>query len=382
MKNESTIKTSNLVKGDEITLKIESLSPGGGKGISKTDQGMVVFTAAVVPGDLVKVKLTKVKKRYAEAKLIEVVEESSLRVSPPCSVFNECGGCQWQMMTYEEQVNQKNEFLKFEFNRLGFSDEILIKKCERPFRYRNRIQIHQKGNKLGFIKERSHDLVSIKDCLIAEEELVEKFQDLLRENKTRRVEIARDENGRIHCYEGGKKPAALNLFSQVNSSQNINLINSILNEISLIKNNLENIFDLYCGSGNITFPVQDLLPDAKITGVELSNASVKLAKNNPLIKTAKNTKFQSLDVLKFLKGTNQKPDLIILDPPRSGAGEVVSEEVKRIKPENIIYVSCDLATLVRDLKVLCTDYEICTVKGFDMFPQTYHLETLVRLVKK
>ncbi len=379
-KLDKSNKKHSFKSGDELKLKVERLSQGGGKGICRTDDGVVVFVPLVVPEDEIKVKLTKVKKRYAEAELLEVIKPSKHRVEPPCAFFNDCGGCQWQMVSYQEQLNQKSKFLTHEFSRLGFKEGIQVEPSDNEYRYRNRIQVHQKKNKLGFLKAKTHSLVSIKDCLIAEEELVAQFPELIKAEKERRLEIAKDESGEIHIYEGGKRPADLNLFSQVNSKQNEKLKTYLIKLIKDLKP--EEVFDLYCGEGNITFPVNSLFKEVKITGVELSKVSVKKAKEKADEENTEIT-FLAKDVLKFLKETNKSPELIILDPPRDGAGEAVIQEIKRLKPKNIVYVSCDLATLTRDLSVLTNEmYDIKSVQGLDMFPQTYHLETVVKLSLK
>lgn len=365
---------TTLKVGDQLTLKVEKLTPNGGRGLSR-HEGFVVFTPFVAAGDLVSVSLTKVKKSYAEAKLLELLEPSKDRIDPKCEYFGSCGGCSLQMISIKDQERLKQSFVKEVLERLGLeSEDLLLPLISSPksFRYRNRIQLHQKGQSLGYFKKESHDFVAIEDCLIADEKLRDSFYGLKKESQKRRFELAlTKEQKTIVRGKESKDPKEL-LFSQVNEGVNQKIKAHLKSTLEAEDLQFKKALDLYAGSGNFTEVLEPYFENLK--AVELSQSSVLEAQRR-LTKT----KFVASSVDHFLTQEHQDYDLILADPPRQGLGQKVTDSLVRLKSKSLIYISCNLATLERDLKELLKVYDVSHVQAFDMFPQTSHVETFVHL---
>lgn len=365
--------------GEILDLEVLRISSGGGRGVSKY-RGLVVFTPLTVPGDKVRVKVTKVKKSFCEAELVEVLKPSQTRVDPKCPVFKDCGGCSLQMMSYKEQLKQKEGFLDFALKRV-FKDQGLntdsIEASPKQMRYRNRIQVHQVGDKVGFFKKRTHSLVNFEDCLITDQKITDHFEVLKRKKQKKRFEIALDKEGRLRVSTQ-KLPAEQALFAQVNTELNLILVDYVIRQASKIAN-VRTVFDLYAGSGNFSFPLAQSFNEAQVTAVELSESSVNRANE---VNTLKNLSFRAQDVAKFLKQNSKPADLVLLDPPRKGFSDDVTESLLQSKPKHIFYISCNLASATRDLERLSEAYELVKARPFDMFPQTDHLESFFHLKLK
>lgn len=373
--------------GQKIELKIDRLSYGGGRGVAR-HEGFVIFVPDTAPNEKVLAEITDVKKSFASAKLIEVLVASPTRRTPPCPVALECGGCSWQHIKYEEQLHQKQEFVEKSLKNLKEEMKFPIHPITpspSEFRYRNRVQLHYLKNQIGYFKKGSHELVSIDDCLLAEEGLIEKLHEFKNSpefqknhKKAQRVELALTQNGAIQVRHG-KSSSTAALFSQINTEQNKNLQYLVLdlaeksNEISP----LSHIFDLYCGNGNFSIPLAENFPDALIEGVDLSQSSIQMAKRNNSLTSLK---FHYGDVGNFLAKRQPKNNqLALLDPPRAGCDNNTISELLRLKPRFILYVSCNLSTFKRDLEKLTNQYNIQSIHILDMFPQTDYMENVAWL---
>lgn len=376
--------------GDRFVMHIDRLSVGG-RGVGRKD-GIVVFVDLVAPNEDVEVEITLVKKNLAEAKLIRVIEPSCYRIDPPCVHFKEgCGGCSWQHISYDGQLSAKKEMVAEALRKFsGFKEFSLADTVPSPlvFRYRNRIQVHKQsstdknGNtstKVGFHARGSHRIVDIKDCLITEEPLVQKI-DEIRQGKVHgdRIQIYRNQQNQV-LVESADEQSSL-AFSQVNSSQNPQLIQAVLEQVK--KSSTPSVvLDLYSGSGNFTFPLSALFPQAKVIGVELNSPAVQ--RGNELAKqNRKSVRFERAKVEEFLKKWNPPGGqyIILIDPPRTGCDPAAIKILKDLKPTCLIYVSCHPVTLARDLRPFSdAGWSIEYAQPFDMFPQTDHVETVVTL---
>jgi tRNA/tmRNA/rRNA uracil-C5-methylase (TrmA/RlmC/RlmD family) len=361
--------------GDRVELTIEKLTPNGGRGLSRLN-GFVIFTPFTVPGDRIRAKITKVKKSFAEAELDTVLEASKNRVEPPCPYFGDCGGCSLQMMDIKSQEKEKEKFVAEMLLRLNIDPLKTMKSLvssPKPLRYRNRIQLHQKKNQIGFFRKESHSLIPIDDCLIADEKLTEKFKDLKEENKNRRFELALSAKNEvvIRGNKNAKNPNML-FFSQVNEVVNQKILDHLKQHLSELGLKGHMALDLYAGSGNFTRVLVDFFD--QVTAVELSRFSVDLAK-----KKFKNVDFLCQSTESFLNKNTKKYDFILLDPPRFGLAKESLVKLLNSEASYIFYISCNTATLERDLKTLIQGYEAVEVRPFDMFPQTSHLEVCVLL---
>ncbi len=422
-------------------LEIESLAFGG-RGVARSD-GRVIFVRGAVPGDLVRARLTRVKKRYAEAEAVLFDHESPQRCRPACSVFGECGGCQWQMLPYAEQLRHKEKIFRDALHRQCGIDDVLISGVmESPieWHYRSRVQFkcHTLTNgklAIGFYRSNSHSVIDVQSCPIADPafnrllpELRERLQHSPFASQISQIdmEIGDGEQVRVVLHYSGKKSTALveylkslqkrydlalflqtgsrsslsyiagardltievdfptlqlaygaGGFSQVNLAQNRRMISEALRMAAPGKD--WRVLDLYCGMGNFSLPFARRV--ASLVAVEEHAGSIVQGKVNAHHNQITNIDFVTRPAeaaYATLAGENGF-DLVILDPPRSGAKEVVVDLLKQ-QVKRILYVSCDPMTLARDLTLLLTGgYRVIESRPLDMFPQTYHLESLTFL---
>ncbi|KHD88010.1 MAG: RNA methyltransferase [Bdellovibrio sp. ArHS] len=374
--------------GSKIKLHIEKLSIGGA-GVAR-HEGMVVFVPQAAPNEEVLAEVTLVKKNFTEAKILEVLKPGPSRRTPPCPVANICGGCNWQHITEEEQLAQKEklvlETIK-KFNPTLKFDYLPIQKSPRSLRYRNRIQPKFQHGRFGFFARNSHDIVEISDCPITEEALTEKFSEV----KSWAQQKNAKELLRLEMYISEEGPVRYGLitedddgigFSQVNRFQNEDLVRTALDWAG--EENFAHVFDLYAGAGNFTFPLAHKYPMASITGVELNPKLVERAKSKA---KEKRMKYFLSDVENFMRraqiGTE---DLVLLDPPRAGASEYIMRALASAASKKIIYISCHPVSLARDLnwffawaQKLGKSATLSRVQTFEMFPQTDHVETIAEL---
>lgn len=339
-------------------------------------EGIVVFVAGTVPGDTIRARVTNKKSRLWEAELIEVTAPSAFRRQPPCPVAGRCGGCSWQQVTYDQQLVQKQKILADSLRNLSKYGEwqtLPFLPAPSEFHYRNRIQVHARGGKLGFFSARTRDLVPIEKCWIADEQINEKLKNLsaLDGSKT---EIAVNSRGEVLAYQGERDPEAA-LFSQVNTAQNEKLKALML---ELISARPDWTMDLYAGSGNLTAPLAKAFPEAKLFAVEFSKSSVELGR-----KSVPHADWVAADTGEGLARIDKQEGrgVIVLDPPRIGVSEKVCKELLRHAPQQIVYVSCNPTTFARDVEKLVKngDYRLERVQGLDMFPQTEHVELIASL---
>ena len=364
----------------------------------------MIFVALSAPGDELEIELTKVKKNFAEARWTRILVPGPARVSPPCPVANECGGCSWQQVEYSEQLRQKRalvieslrKFSAFEIDETRVASTV---PSPREFRYRNRIQLHHSGVQLGFFKRSTHEISDIDDCLITDERLaleIPRLKRRLAHEGAGRIEIYLSKTGEIgerrsiDPSETDEAPASDSTgpaFSQVNSAQNENLIAHVLGlmtEIAASREKRLTIHDLYAGGGNFSFPLATALNWASIHAVELNAESVADARHELAERDLTNLEIHLSDVGAYLsEKAPSENDVVILDPPRTGCAPEVMTALAGFHPRDLIYVSCHPVTLARDLRHLArSEYEIRSVFPFDMFPQTDHVETVVHLHRK
>ncbi|CAN5606685.1 hypothetical protein BH10BDE1_BH10BDE1_21200 [soil metagenome] len=403
---------STLVVGDKLELETLRLARGG-KAVGRTADGQVVFVVGAAPDESVRAVVTAVSSRFIEAKMTEVTRPSTSRVLAPCPVVEECGGCPWQHVSYEEQVRQKDSILRDTMKRgRAFDDEQMTKfaefvPSELPFHYRSRVtlQCRPKGGsyELGYFKRETHQFVAIPDCMIADKKLVPFAREHVAKQVSKNLKV------RDRFQVGIDDKGALSIggaFTQVNRPQNA-ILQKLVSDHA-VAHALEkrqilhwHLLDLYSGNGNLMFPVIEALRTARpqgvveATGVEMSEASVSDAAKNPRAQQC-SFNVESVDqwlarqkagaVSLLTKKGLPLDEILILDPPRDGVGQAVMPLLARRKPSLIVYVSCDPATLARDLVRFReatdkqkTKYEVIEARGLDMFPQTDHIEALVVL---
>lgn len=379
----------------EHTLTIEKLLVGG-DGLARLqvdDQSVVVFVPETAPQDQVLVQITEVQKNFLKGLIKKVIAPSPFRRLPPCQHAIECGGCNWQHVVESEQINQKELILKDLFHKFLPSVSYTLLntiKSEQNFGYRNRIQLKQKNQELGYFKKRSHDLVNIDDCLIAEEPIRQQISTLKATLKPavnlKKFELRINQNNVVEHYEIGEHGEGLS-FSQVNNFVNHHLVNSVIQQIQTITAIEPEMLvtELYAGAGNFTFALLEKLPKLKVEAVELNSILTKFAiEKIKRLKLNKNITFFTTQCETFCNSFHISKKLVLLDPPRSGCHPDVIERIAETSPENILYISCHPSFLVRDLDRLMKknpSYKIKHLQIFDMFPQTDHFETVCLLSK-
>ena len=449
-------------KNDLVTLEIEDCGIDG-EGIGKAD-GFTVFVKDAVIGDTVTAKIIKAKKNYGYGRLMEVVKPSPYRVEPKCAFARQCGGCQLQALSYDQQLEFKTNKVKGHLERIGGFTDIPMEPIigmDELFHYRNKAQFPVGRNKegkivTGFYAGRTHNIIENRDCalgvsenkevldrvishmekygiepyneatgkglvrhilirygyftkevmvclilngnkLTKEDILVESLREIpgmtsitINVNKKRSNVILGEEirllwgqeyiTDKIGDISYQISPLS---FYQVNPRQTQKLYAKALEYADL--HGEETVWDLYCGIGTISL---FLAQRAKfVRGVEIVPAAIENAKENAKLNGLENTEFfvgKAEEVLpREYKKNGVYADVIVVDPPRKGCDETLLETMIEMNPERIVYVSCDSATLARDLKYLCErGYELKKVCPVDQFGMTVHVETVVLLSHK
>ena len=423
-----------------FTVEIEKMVYGG-KGMGRVG-GKVVFVPFTAPGERIEAEVIREKKDYAEAILKKVESPSPQRVKPFCPLYGECGGCQYQHFSYEEQLKLKEEALRETLHRLTRKGSletfpILGSPEDRGYRIRAQFKIGIKEGKkiLGFYAWRTHRVVETEECPLLHplaNRILRGLRQWLGETKVvslqeidlkvspeegrgvvnLRGEEPRDDRqveelregiiGLKGVGSGGKKQSSwgdLNLvhegpeisgrklrfqtggesFVQVNPGQNHNLIRRVVEWARL--GGEEKVIDLFCGSGNLTLPLA--LGAKKTWGIDLDRQSIESARENARENGIPHCTFwagAAEEGIKRVREETPSVDLAVLDPPRAGAHGVL-EPLVSLQPRKILYVSCEPPTLARDLaRLVPLGYNVTRVQPLDMFPQTYHIEVIAELL--
>lgn len=337
-------------------MLIEDLSSSG-EGVGSID-GKKVFVDGALPGEEVEVEIFEDKKRYARAKLIRLSKASPARRDPVCPLFGTCGGCQLMHLSYEEQLKWKRKKVQEALKRIGGLDVEVSMCIPSPDQlgYRNKIHLHRGG----LNKRHSHEIVPIDYCYILDPE----------GNKQLPVVGETIIRAPIQTLGHLKFKIGANDFFQVNSKQALQLYQKA---ISCAKPKGK-VLDAYCGVGCLALFAAGCAEH--VLGIEIVQSSVKSAEENAKLNGIANVSFRCGRVENLLPKLGSF-DTIFLNPPRGGVEPAVIAALRKHPPKKLIYISCDPATLARDLKAL--EFKINEVVPFDMFPQTIHIETLVSL---
>lgn len=448
-------------KNDLVTLEIEDCGIDG-EGIGKAD-GFTVFVKDAVIGDTVTAKIIKAKKNYGYGRLMEVLKPSPYRVEPKCEFARQCGGCQLQALSYDQQLVFKTNKVKGHLERIGGFTDIPMEPIigmDELFHYRNKAQFPVGRNKegkivTGFYAGRTHNIIENRDCALGVAENKEVLDRVIAHMEKYGIEPYNEATGKglvrhvlirygyftkevmvclilngnkipkeellvkSLCEIPGMTSITINVnkkhsnvilgeeirllwgqeyitdrigdisyqisplsFYQVNPMQTQKLYAKALEYADL--HGEETVWDLYCGIGTISL---FLAQKAKfVRGVEIVPAAIENAKENAKLNGLENTEFfvgKAEEVLpREYKKNGVYADVIVVDPPRKGCDETLLETMVEMNPERIVYVSCDSATLARDLKYLCErGYELRKVCPVDQFGMTVHVETVVLLSK-
>ncbi len=360
---DSTLKastaTTHLARGQEITVTIEKINAYGvGEAYF---EGIRIRVPATAEQEVVTVEIEEKFSGGFWAKVKSIKKPHPERVPAPCPYFNECGGCDFQFLSYPEQLRYKNNEIRNLAKYLGVQDVCIKDVLPSPdiYGYRNRLSLQSDGNKIGFYAKKSHELVAIKNCLLASDALQIKIAEQIKSGAPM---------GRVDVRENDSSG-----FIQVNTGQNTQLQKWMIEQASFKKR--DHVLELYCGAGNFTFHIADKVQS--VVAVEGDSQSVETARKVQKKLDKKNIQFIVSDVLETLHdfATQMKLfDVIVCDPPRSGLKSSVGA-ILRLKPKKIIYISCDRQTFCEDVKKLMSaGYELKVLQGVDMFPQTRHIE--------
>ena len=371
-----------LQLGHRLIVEIADIAFGG-EGVARVEE-FVVFVPFVLVGEEVEVEVTEVKKRFARARLVQVLKASPQRVAPACRYFGECGGCQYQHIEYAAQLELKRKQIADLFERVGGCSRDAVAPvipCPQPYGYRNRIMIRSQWDKfkqglnIGFIHADNRLVVDIEECRIAEPVLSEQI---------RQVRANPPPKGGIKVVlrvmpDGWEVPR--DSFFQ----NNFHLLPKLV-EVArgcLKESGASCLVDAYCGVGFFAVELADAVES--FVGVEVDVQAIKAARRNAAARGRSNGEFllgRTEDLLaELLKRFEAGRTAVIIDPPRTGCPRESLELLRQTGPAQVIYVSCHPATLARDLGILCGDggFKLRRVTPLDMFPQTQHVECVADL---
>lgn len=410
-----------------------------GQGIAKAD-GLVIFVKGLIKDEEADIKIIAEKKNYAYGIIDKLITPSIHRSNPDCPIAYKCGGCDYRHIDYDYQLILKKELL---INTLKGFNVLNVIGDDNPFYYRNKIQIPVNNHKFGFYRKNSNDIVEFDDCLIESEIANKIISDLKKilvdenlDSYIRHILIkhAKATNQIMVCFivrkmnlnfdnvvtyltseypdiksimlnlndkdtnvilgteekvlygdsyiidefDGIKVKISLKSFYQVNSGQMLKLYNKV-KELSGVDKDTR-VLDLYCGIGTISLFMSRYAKS--VTGVEIVEAAVNNAKENAKLNNINNCDFILADAGKNMDMYLKDKDLVIVDPPRKGITEELINSFIENRIKKIVYVSCNPATLARDLDIMKEYYEIGDIQPVDMFPFTRHCEAVVSLTIK
>ncbi|MCC6278175.1 MAG: class I SAM-dependent RNA methyltransferase [Oligoflexia bacterium] len=354
----------------------------GGSGVGRHED-FVFFVPFTAPGDLIEAEVVETKKNYGDAICLSILEPSSHRTVPKCPAFGTCGGCQWQHVNYTEQLHQKQLMIHHAISRIAKEESVSIPSVipsESPFEYRNRAQLRMKDGEVGFFRRKSNEIVDINHCYLLEPPLQQELEALRRletekpHKSIHKVEIFLDKKGQVVRTENRNHSEDTG-FSQINTKQNAVLIEHVKQALGPPKPGRNHLLDLYCGNGNFSFPLNEVGWD--VYGVDLSKAAIHEARQNSNSLTFFSCSDAIWETQKLAK-RGRTFNAVLLDPPRIGAGESLWPALEKLEPEVIIYISCNPSTFSRDWARLkkAGPYKLHSLQGFDMFPQTFHVELM------
>ncbi|MFK4304633.1 23S rRNA (uracil1939-C5)-methyltransferase [Paenibacillus sp. RC254] len=458
-------------KNDEAVMDIIGMNHDG-EGVGRVE-GFTLFVPGALPGEKVRIKVLKTKKQYGYAKLLDIVQASPDRIAAPCAIYDQCGGCQIQHMSYEAQLGWKRQHVVDVLERIGklnvegnegsiAGEQAAVKVLpalgmSEPWRYRNKAQVPigvtEGGLVGGFYARGSHRIVDMDTCLIQDERNDEVVAHVKEIGRTLGISAYNEETGRgllrhvvvktaFHTGEmmlvlvtNGRDiphadawigsirehiPHVASICQNVNtkrtnvifgdetrvlwgrdviydyignvqfaiSARSFYQVNPVQTEVLYSKTveyagltGKETVIDAYCGIGTISLFLAQHAD--QVYGVEIVKEAIEDARSNALLNNMRNVKFEvgaSEDVIPAWKEQGITADVIVVDPPRKGCDPRLLETILEMKPERVVYVSCNPSTLARDLRILEDGgYRTVEVQPVDMFPHTVHVEAVVRI---
>jgi 23S rRNA (uracil1939-C5)-methyltransferase len=390
----------------------------GGDALGRLPDGRAVFVPFALPGERVRVRLVEEKRGHARPELVEVLEPAAGRVQPLCPHFTACGGCHYQHMDYPAQMAAKAAILKEQLERIGGLADALVQPAvpsPQPWNYRNHVQFHiAPDGRLGYQAARSNAIIPIRECHLPEDALNilwpqlevealpglervglrlgagEELMLVLESSDPEPLDFTVEEIplSAVHLGPGGAlvlagsdhivmevlgRPFRVSAasFFQVNTAQAAAMVEHLLAELPLTPGTTA--LDVYCGAG--LFSVFLAPRVGRLAGIELSPAACEDFAVN--LDEFENVELYEAAAEEVLAGVDFHPEVIVVDPPRAGLGQATLDGLLRQGASHLAYISCDPATLARDAKRLVQGgYRLRQVTPFDLFPQTYHIESI------
>ena len=361
-----------------VDLKIEDVAFGG-KGVGR-ENGKAVFVPFTIDGEMISAQITREKKQFAEAEVVDLQERSPHRVNPECPYFGRCGGCSYQHIDYEHQLAIKWRQVRDVLQRIGkFKDIPMRPIIPSPisYAYRNRITVHAQDGVIGFFRRDSHRLIDIERCPISLDEVNQALTEL-------RARAPRAGHYTLRAQFGPR------VFSQANDAV-ANALRDLI--VRLIPGDQELLIDAYCGAG--FFAKRLLEKFERIIGIDWDKFAIAAAMENATAKEDYIVGDVDVELERVLQidgveaavsaairggiAGDTPATTVIVDPPATGLTENVRQALIDAAPATLIYVSCNPPTLARDLREMEQKFTIESVTPLDMFPQTAEIEVAVHL---
>lgn len=373
-------------------LRIESLAAGG-DGVAHLPDGRVAFVPFTAPGDLVRVRLVESRARFARARVEELLEAGATRVPPVCAVFGSCGGCSWQHIDYAAQLEAKRQILCDAVRRIGGLVEPPVGPVlpsPSAYAYRGRARVRVEGRRVGYLRRRSHALCPVRRCPVLVPALERRLQELAEHppqpegewelawgsDAVRASPLGARGAPRIRLEVGGRHIAVSSgVFAQANAL----MLDALATRVADAAGSRERGVELYAGAGLLTVGLAGRFDG--FVAVEGDPAAVGDLRANLAEAGLERVEVRAQSVeqaLAELEG--RRPDALVLDPPRTGLPPRSAGSLVAVGARRIVYLSCDPATLARDLAAICAQgYRLRALEGIDLFPQTPHVEALATL---
>ena len=369
--------------GKKLQVTIERFT-NEGYGVALYD-GLVIFVPDALVGEEVRIKITELKKNYAIADLLEVLKISNERTIPICPFYDKCGGCDIMHMSKDLQLKFKKNKIENVFRKICNMDVTVNDVCSfNSSNYRNKVVLRVEGSTIGFYEPKSNKIIDVKECLICDDlinETLLKIREFISYYTSHgitevMIRVARDE---VMVYL-----STLNKRWYPYFIKRLNNVTSIYVKDEYALKNIEDqnvCADLYSGTGTIAMSLAK--KSRRVIAIESNESAVEDAKENMVLNGLDNIEFKLgrvEDLIDELIELNI--DTLVLDPPRTGSDKRSLRALLKIKPKNIIYISCNPVTLARDYNVIKNLYDIVDIQPFDMFPNTHHVETVMVLERK
>ena len=379
--------------GDQIEVDVSSIAHGGH--CVARFEGQVIFVRHAIPGERVVVEITGKSKNFARANCIKVINASPHRVSPPCKYAHAdgCGGCDFQHIELSHQRELKSTIIREQFSRLAKIDiEVRVEEVSPTLHWRSRMEFTvSEGKKLALFSARSNQLIEIDQCMIASEKIDipeinqgklpagKKVDVVISSGGNQEVVIEGRENHSLIQEDVNGRQFSLNPMSFWQSHTHAaQTLADVVHQYAQVRTG-DHVFDLYGGAGLFTGALLDSVgPGGRVTLIESDENAITDAKRN--FATDDNVEIVQSRVESAMK-KYVSANVVVLDPPRAGAGAQVISAVAALKPRTIVYVACDPAALARDTGYLRDQgFTLDEIRAFDLFPMTAHMECVARFI--